>query len=199
MEEWKTAFESYEISNFGNCRRKLKNGTYREIKGSLMTTPSSKTYTQRYFQTQQNGKRTNHLFSHLVAKCFIGERPDGLVIDHIDQNPHNNHYTNLRYITPKENSYNSARVKDVPINTPDRRRIIQVLWENDNKEIISEKRRLYYEKNKDKMEIRNEQRRNDRVVFVCSHCNMEISIQKRSLKVKKGSMCSLCTSLYNLP
>jgi len=111
MEEWKIAFESYEISNFGNCRRKQKDGTYKIIKGSLCTTPSSKTYKAPYFQTVREKKRTNHLFSHLVAKQFIGDRPEGLVIDHIDRNPLNNHVSNLRYITQKENLHNTCRYR----------------------------------------------------------------------------------------
>ncbi len=41
MEVWKKCKcvktkSKYEISNFGNCRRKLLNGNYRVIKGSLL-------------------------------------------------------------------------------------------------------------------------------------------------------------------
>ena len=117
MEEWKVAVESYEISTFGNCRRKLLNGGYKTINGSLMTTPASKTYKSRYFQLNREGKRVNYLFSHLVARLFIGERPEGLVIDHIDRNPLNNHVSNLRYITQKENTHNSERYRTDIIET----------------------------------------------------------------------------------
>jgi hypothetical protein len=124
MEEWKIAIEDYEVSNFGNCRKKLKNGTYKEIKGSLLTTPSSKTYKTRYFQIQREGKRINYLFPHLVANCFIGERPEGFVIDHIDRNPLNNNVLNLRYITQKENCCNTSRYRtDVP-ETAERSKIL---------------------------------------------------------------------------
>jgi len=58
------------------------------------------------------------LIHHLVANAFMGERPEGLVIDHIDRNPKNNRISNLRYVTHKENQYNSKlaidkRQKDV--------------------------------------------------------------------------------------
>jgi len=43
------------------------------------------------------------LIHHLVAECYLGNRPKGMVIDHIDNNPKNNHYTNLQYITHTEN------------------------------------------------------------------------------------------------
>lgn len=42
----------------------------------------------------------------LVAEAFLGKRPNGLVVDHIDRNKQNNHYTNLRYVTLSENSKN---------------------------------------------------------------------------------------------
>jgi len=111
MEEWKIAIETYEISNFGNCRKKLKNGNYITINGSLQSTPASKTIKYRYFQLQRDGKRTNYLFHHLVAYQFIGDRPEGLVIDHIDRNPLNNHISNLRYITQKENTCNTCKYR----------------------------------------------------------------------------------------
>lgn len=42
----------------------------------------------------------------LVALAFLGERPAGMVIDHIDRNKANNNISNLRYCTPSENSRN---------------------------------------------------------------------------------------------
>ena len=97
-EEFKSCFERYEVSNLGNIRKKLNNGNYKELKGSIQ----NRGY--KYFQTHREGKRTNHLIHHIVAKLFIGERPDKLVIDHIDRNPLNNKVENLRYITQKENT-----------------------------------------------------------------------------------------------
>ena len=105
MEEFKTCFGDYEISNFGNVRKKHKDG-YKIIKGSIM----NRGY--RYFQIQIDGKRINHLFHHLVAYAFIGERPDGMVIDHIDRNPLNNRLENLRYCTQLENMHNTEKYRD---------------------------------------------------------------------------------------
>ena len=38
----------------------------------------------------------------LVAECWLGDRPAGYDIDHIDRNKTNNHYSNLRYATRKK-------------------------------------------------------------------------------------------------
>ena len=42
----------------------------------------------------------------MVAEYFIGPRPEGYVIDHIDGNYLNNKADNLRYVTQKENMNN---------------------------------------------------------------------------------------------
>ena len=104
-EEYKIAFEDYEVSNFGNIRRKLKNGNYKSGGGSI----DNRGY--KYFQLQRDGNRINKHIHHLVAKSFLGERPDNQVIDHIDRNKLNNNVSNLRYITQFENCYNKNNVK----------------------------------------------------------------------------------------
>lgn len=124
MEEWKVCFENYEISNLGNCRRKKKNGEYLTINGSIQ----SRGY--RYFQVQREGKRINKLFHHLVAEQFICERPNGLVIDHIDRNPLNNNVSNLRYITQEENLHNTSRYRtDLPTDKKERLRLQQLEYD----------------------------------------------------------------------
>lgn len=53
-----------------------------------------------------SGKQVHRLVHLLVAECWLGAKPTGLECDHIDHNKHNNHYTNLRYITKAENLAN---------------------------------------------------------------------------------------------
>lgn len=50
-----------------------------------------------------NGKQVHRFVHILVAECWHGAKPDGLECDHIDNNIHNNHYKNLRYVTRAEN------------------------------------------------------------------------------------------------
>ena len=107
-EEYRNCFERYEVSNLGNIRRKqLGVGGYTNIKGSISNAGGG----YKYFQLQREGKRINHLFHHLVAKYFIGDRPEGLVIDHIDRNSMNNRLENLRYCTQQENLHNTCKYR----------------------------------------------------------------------------------------
>lgn len=136
MEEWKTCVENYEVSNKGNVRRKLLGGGYSNVKGSIM----NKGY--KYFQLNREGKRLNYLVHQEVARLFIGERPEGLVIDHIDRNKLNNEPSNLRYITQRENTFNNDRVKShIPQDTPDRQKILQKEYNTINKDKIASRKK----------------------------------------------------------
>jgi hypothetical protein len=147
MEEYRTCFENYEISNFGNLRKLLTNGKYKSVNGSILKTGGG----YKYFQIQRNNKRINYLFHHLVAKVFLGERPEGLVIDHIDRNPMNNNVSNLRYTTQKENTHNCDRFKShIECEGKERRAKINKEYRENNKEDIKSKKRIYTAENKDK-------------------------------------------------
>ena len=61
-------------------------------------------------------KRVRNIPVHvLVAECWLGPRPEGLVIDHIDRDSLNNDYHNLRYVSQKENVLNSTRIQPVKL------------------------------------------------------------------------------------
>lgn len=50
-----------------------------------------------------NGKQIHRFVHVLVAECWHGAKPEGLECDLIDNDIHNNHYKNLRYVTKAEN------------------------------------------------------------------------------------------------
>ena len=140
MEEFKNATEDYEVSNFGNIRKKLKNGNYKLIGGSIL----NRGY--KYFQLQRDGKRINYLIHHLVANLFIGERPENQVIDHIDRNKLNNNVSNLRYTTQKENMKNKDNyINDIEETDPKKRHYLRCKRYNElNKEQIKKLKHEYY-------------------------------------------------------
>jgi hypothetical protein len=54
-----------------------------------------------YLRVKMNNK--SYEIHRIVAKFFIGERPEGLCVNHIDGNKLNNKPSNLEYITISEN------------------------------------------------------------------------------------------------
>lgn len=57
----------------------------------------------------------------LVADAWCDGYFDGAQVDHIDTNKENNHYTNLRWVTAKENMNNTLTLKHLcerPTKTP---------------------------------------------------------------------------------
>ena len=120
MENWKDIerYEGiYQISDHGrvkSLKRKVrsKGDGLRELPEKIV----QPLYTKAGYLNliaSKNQKRETLVIHHLVAKHFIGERPKGLVIDHIDGNITNNHVSNLRYVTTKQNL---RKRRDVKLN-----------------------------------------------------------------------------------
>jgi hypothetical protein len=65
-------------------------------------------------------------------------------------------------------------------------------------QIIKQKKREYYQKNKDKWDKITKKRRSERITLICECCKKEYTIQLNSSKVKKTNNCSRCSSLLNL-
>ena len=109
-EVWKPVFgyeEWYEVSNFGNVRsldRMVKHysGFNRFFIGKLLVPQENH---QGYLRVRlcKNGKLITPSIASLVAMAFIGERPEGQVINHKDGIKNNNIPSNLEYITYGEN------------------------------------------------------------------------------------------------
>lgn len=97
-EIWKKIEDSnYEISNFGRFRRV---GQRRIIAGGL---------SGGYIRVRING--VSKSLHRLVAKTFIPNPEGKEMVDHIDGNRTNNHFSNLRWVTAEENSNNNHRLK----------------------------------------------------------------------------------------
>lgn len=90
------------FSLFGHKLKKLK--PYYNHRGYAM------------YRLRINGKTVQRSAHHLSYWVNIGhfDTSDGLQIDHIDGNKLNNHYTNLRRITPKDNCNNINTIGALP-------------------------------------------------------------------------------------
>ena len=83
----------YEINENGTIFRNVK--SKKQIKIFLDMHHSDKGYYASFVCIK--GKVIRVMMHTIVAECWLGTRPEGLKIDHIDRNTKNNHYTNLRY------------------------------------------------------------------------------------------------------
>lgn len=93
-EEWRPieGRAEYEVSNLGRVQRR---GRVRAL------TPDGDGYLRVSFW--QDGKAVKVGVHTLVAETFLGRRPPGLVVRHVDGVNSNNHLDNLQWGTPQEN------------------------------------------------------------------------------------------------
>lgn len=99
MEIYKRFLGKYEVSNLGNVRNSKT--------GRLLKKLSDR-YGYPVVCLHENGKRYMLKVHRMVATVFINNKENKPQVDHIDGNKNNNVFTNLRWVTPKENSHNPA-------------------------------------------------------------------------------------------
>ena len=119
MEEWRdvVGFEGlYQVSNFG----RVQSVTTKETQNTFILSRSKKVnkikkqtidkvFNRPYLGLWKNNKQKICKPHTLVMEAFVGLRPQGMECCHNDGNPQNNHLSNLRWDTPKNNQ--ADRVK----------------------------------------------------------------------------------------
>lgn len=61
-------------------------------------------------RNNKNGRYKHHYLHRLVAKYFICDNADNnMQVNHIDRNRANNHFSNLEWVTPKQNRAHSYK------------------------------------------------------------------------------------------
>lgn len=92
----------YEVNENGTIFRNVKSKKQNKI---VLDMHHSK---NGYYKTMVHLKEgTKRIMLHkVVAECWLGECPRGYEVDHINRDTHNNHYTNLRYVTHSEQMKN---------------------------------------------------------------------------------------------
>ncbi len=121
-EEWRSVvgYEAhYAISNFGRVYslpryRRGKSGAPTRVKGRYMKTRINSAGYEDVLLRKDNERttRSQHFTIHkLVALAFLGARPEGHQVDHIDSNRLNNRLENLRWLPALENFRRSSAAK----------------------------------------------------------------------------------------
>lgn len=98
----KSLYFLYEVNENGTILRNVK--SKKQLKIFLDTHHSKKGYYASFVNIK--GKVIRVMIHKVVAECWLGDKPEGCEIDHIDRNSHNNHYSNLRYVTHSEQMKN---------------------------------------------------------------------------------------------
>ena len=84
----------YEVNENGTIFRNVK--SKKQLKIKLDYHHSPKGYWITFVCIK--GKVHRVMLHKVVAECWLGPKPEGLEIDHIDRNSQNNDYRNLRYV-----------------------------------------------------------------------------------------------------
>ena len=103
-EAWRVVAQCplYEVSNLGNVRRAAAGQGARAGHVLKWSTHTSSGYPN--VRLTSNNKSLRFNVHSLVAAAFLGDRPEGYVIRHLDGDKLNPNVSNLAYGTPKQNS-----------------------------------------------------------------------------------------------
>ncbi len=96
-----TEFPAYEISSYGHFRNK-------RLGRVLEFDPDSSGYNA--VNLFINGKKLHKRTARLVAETWIGPRPTGCQVNHIDGNKRNDSIENMEYVSPSENIKHAYRL-----------------------------------------------------------------------------------------
>ena len=96
----------YEVNENGTIFRNVKSKKQLKIKLDMHHSSTGYYMTLVHNQSINDGNCKRVMIHRVVAECWLGDCPNGYEVDHIDRNPHNNDYRNLRYVTKGEQMKN---------------------------------------------------------------------------------------------
>lgn len=105
--EWKPVkdYEGlYEVSNYGEVKSLERfDSLGRKVKEKILKFNKNK-WDYLYVDLYKNGVKKHPRINRLVYSTFVGDIPDGLEVNHIDENKENNRVDNLNLMTSKQNN-----------------------------------------------------------------------------------------------
>lgn len=122
-EEWRSIEGldgMYEVSNFGNVRSRLKPGNHRNKLGNpriLKVRLDKRGYGTISLPFGHGGKYVTKSVHTLVANEFLGKRPEGKEIAHLNGDSTDNRACNLEYVTHKENESHKKLHGTLPLGS----------------------------------------------------------------------------------
>lgn len=96
----------YEINENGTIFRNVKSKKQLKIKLDMHHSDTGYYVTFVHLGGRKNSVIKRVMIHIAVAECWLGDKPDGYEVDHIDRNSHNNDYRNLRYVTKSQQMKN---------------------------------------------------------------------------------------------
>ena len=112
MEEWKdiNGYEGkYQVSNLGRVKSIKWQGVIKET----IFTPWINRCGYYLVSLRKEGKKTGFLVSRLVYEAFNGPIPEGMQVNHINENKADNRLENLNLMLPSENCKWATRTKRI--------------------------------------------------------------------------------------
>jgi len=112
----------YQVSNLGRVKsltRKvnspiIKKHGYRTVKSQIMKPWTNGLTEHQIVSLSKNNKKTNCPVHQLVLLTFVSPPPLNMEVRHLDDNPKNNHISNLAYGTHKQNFQDAIRNNKTP-------------------------------------------------------------------------------------
>lgn len=129
-EEWRDikGYEGlYQVSDWGRVKALKRNavgkGRNQYDDEHILKLHKSIFYGKKRVQTalHKNGVNKYPIVARLVYETFVGDIPENMQVNHIDENPSNNFVENLNLMTPKQNSNwgtRNERVSKSQLNDP---------------------------------------------------------------------------------
>lgn len=98
----------YEVSSNGQVRSVSRRG---KTRGKILKPQVRKQRNAGHLllKLRRDGVQKTKTVHQIVAEAFLGRRPEGMQIRHLDGNPANNNVSNLAYGTSSENRLDSVR------------------------------------------------------------------------------------------